>query len=187
MQYVNLVFNKIKVAYKELIDPEIQFALQEKIKAEQVNKEIERMEDKKMVTNFLINEKYEEALNNILSQVEAIVEKDIEWQISYLWATYKIGNEVKIQEEKMKRFLNNLIKNAMNLDCKTLYFYILGLHHMQLNKTQKALENFQKTKLIDPSFKPVNKDLKDIILKQNRDTKTLSFSNLISVITKKTG
>ena len=187
VQYVNLACDKVKVAYKELIDPSVQLALNEKIKAEQMNKEIRRMEDKKMVTNFLINEKYTEGLNNILSQDEAIVEKDIEWQILYLWVTYKIGNEAKIREEKMKRFLNNLIRDTMNLDSKSLYFYILGLHHMQFKKTQKALESFQRTKLIDPSFKPVHKDLKKIILEQSRSTKALSFSNLISIINKKTG
>ena len=157
---VRSICDKVKKAHDTLIDPKANLLIVEKARSEQMNKEIKRAEDKKLAHHLLESEEYQKALDTILAQDSRIVDKDLDWQILHLWAIYKLNNESDIKDTKTKKFLNNVIRDALNLDSKNLYFYVLGLHYKHIKKEDKAISNLQKSKLIDPSFKPVSKDLK---------------------------
>lgn len=165
---------KMKFQLDAIVDAEFIEVVRKKEKKLIMEESIKIAEQKKASLSFLEVGKFQEAFSIIRKISLTSLEESLDWQMHYVWIA-SADSKIKYDEDLHKKFMQNLNKNFDKLKKNHLYYYILGLRNKKIGNYQKAMQYFNFTKTMDPTFTPVYNDFKKYAFLENKKIEESSF------------
>ena len=150
---INKVLSQMKHFYDICCDPTLKMQEDKKMKQKNVEREIILTEKKKIFERHLTKEQYEQASSLISSIPQKAIDKEIHWQLLYLWLYFKSESK-NIDMGAVYKYMKNIQKHMRDLQKDKLCHYVLGLYYENKKYYEQAKISFEKAKILDPSFQP---------------------------------
>ena len=183
---INVVLLKIKEYMIFLTDEKIQMAAIQKKKDLEIKSIIMNQKKRKLVYHYLEQGKYAEGFKSLFELPESMFKEDPLCKLLYLWIAFQRPSLPGIEEEKKKRYIQEITFFEQELNRSPLYLYVLGLQFIEKKNDKKAIEFFQKSKTCDLSFLPAQEALKAALLREMKNkSKNSKLFDFISVFNKK--
>ena len=173
-------FSKVKRSYELTSDLDLKAQEEQKRKKADIQREVLLAEKKKICERYLEKKQYIQAFSLIESVPQKVIEKELYWQLLYLWLHFE-NNNVNTKLSKAHEYMKNAQSQARELVKEKLYHYVLGLYHESKENFSQAKACFNKTKVLDPSFPACYPAINRCSLKliKEQKAKKVIFSKLV--------
>ena len=151
---ITKVLSIVKKLYDIHNDPSLRSQEDQKKKQEILERDMLHAEKKKICERHLEKGDYEKAFSLIESTPEKIIEKELYWQLLYLWIHFTNNKTVNVNIKNVYKYIKNIKAKARDLSKEKLYYYITGLHYENNKNYANAELSYKKAKALDPTFQP---------------------------------
>lgn len=187
VKIISTVISKLEKHSQRLLNVELKNEIAQQKKKEEVQKEVEILQQRKACESFLEKGDFSKAYSIIQGVPESSFDKDYQWKFFYLWIGLSQA-KYQLKQDKIKAFMQEINQKNYDFKMNHLYYYILGLHCESKKDYTKSMTCFEKTKILEPSFKPVYESLKKtriIIAQQSKKKSLFAKGSLFSKLNKK--
>ena len=184
-ELLNLIIEtleKLRYHHDVILNPKVKQKAQEIEKNKKIKEDMIIVRKKQACKSFLEREDCERAFSVLREIPDELIEKDIMWQLFYLWIAFSDSN-LDYDESKKKKYLQIVAQNN-EIRRNYIYHYVLGLYYESKQNYPKAFSCYQNTKTLEPSFKTIYSAIKRVAFKKTEKKKGLLFSKAMSYLSK---
>ncbi len=173
LDLITEVIEQIRHHHNIIFDVKLKRKMEDDEKNRRMEKVIVNTKRKQSLKVFLERGYYDKAFSIIKEVPDELMDKDITWKLLYLWLEFAYSKEESYDEQKVKRYLQDLVKNT-EIKQNHLYHYVLGLYYEKNNNYQKSLVCYENVKVLEPSFKIVYSSINRVMLENLKRKETTS-------------